>query len=88
MIDKTYVSVISRFTRDGNIQPLFIVYEAAGIKTSYPIEKILEYLPDKASQAGSCGSYYRCLIRGRLYHHKRNLFFEKRTGKWFVETRR
>lgn len=73
---KLFVDVICRYSRTGQIRPLYIVWED-GIK--YPIEKITQIVPAASIFSGGMGLRYTC----RIGKQQRYLFLEE--GKWFVE---
>ncbi|MGX8679866.1 MAG: hypothetical protein ACSW8B_00580 [bacterium] len=78
---KRYVDVITLIKKDGQIRPLFLVWETHGFNQTYKIDKIKQ-IRKAASPVGGCGILYECLIEG----HERHLFYEK--DRWFIESYR
>lgn len=76
MLYKKYVNVVALIDKQGNIKPLFLVWND-GVK--YPIDRILE-VRKAASEVGGCGLLYRC----RIQNVERKLFYEK--NRWFIES--
>ena len=72
---KKYVTVDVRFSEDGRLRPLQIVFDAEHI---YEIDRVKDVCR-RAADVGGVGDRYTCLIHGK----ERYLWFEK--GKWFVE---
>lgn len=73
--EKKYVTVDVRFSEDGRLRPLQIVFDAEHI---YEIDRAKDVCR-RAADVGGVGDRYTCLIHGK----ERYLWFEK--GKWFVE---
>lgn len=73
--EKKYVTVDVRFSEDGRLRPLQIVFDEEHI---YEIDRVKDVCR-RAADVGGVGARYTCLIRGK----ERYLWFEK--GKWFVE---
>ncbi len=76
MLYKRYVEVVTLIGKQGEVRPLFLIWDN-GIK--YPVDKIIE-VRNAASQVGGCGLLFRCMIGGQI----RNLFFER--NRWFIES--
>lgn len=72
--EKKYVVVDVRFSADGKLRPLQIIFDESHI---YEIDKIKD-VSRRAADVGGVGDRYTCLIQG----HERYLWFEK--GRWFV----
>ena len=73
--EKKYVAVDVRFTAEGRLRPLQIVFDQGHI---YEIDQIKDVCR-RAADVGGVGDRYTCIIQG----HERYLWFEK--GRWFVE---
>lgn len=73
--EKKYVVVDVRFSEDGHLRPLQIVFDEEHI---YEIDRVKDVCR-RAAGVGGVGDRYTCLIRGQ----ERYLWFEK--GRWFVE---
>lgn len=73
--EKRYVAVDVRFTAEGRLRPLQIVFDQGHI---YEIDRIKDVCR-RAADVGGVGDCYTCIIQG----HERYLWFEK--GRWFVE---
>ena len=73
---KTYVEVTARFTPDGVIIPLKILWNDG---TSFLIDKVLDIRPAASLKAGGAGIRYTCRINMR----ETFLFLEE--NRWFVE---
>lgn len=73
--EKRYVAVDVRFTAEGRLRPLQIVFDPEHI---YEIDQIKDVCR-RAADVGGVGDRYTCIIQG----HERYLWFEK--GRWFVE---
>ena len=72
--EKKYVTVDVRFSEDGRLRPLQIVFDEEHI---YEIDRVKDVCR-RAADVGGVGDRYTCLIRGQ----ERYLWFEK--GRWFV----
>ena len=66
---KTYVEVTARFTPDGVIIPLKILWNDG---TSFLIDKVLDIRPAASLKAGGAGIRYTC----RINMHETFLFLE------------
>lgn len=75
--EKRYVAVDVRFSTEGRLRPLQIIFDKGRI---YEIDKIMDVCR-RASDVGGVGDRYTCVIEG----HERYLWFEK--GRWFVEAK-
>lgn len=73
--EKKYVTVDVRFSIEGRLRPLQIIFDKEHI---YEIDQICDVCR-RAADVGGVGDRYTCIIRGR----ERYLWFEK--GRWFVE---
>lgn len=78
---KRYVEVVVLTGKQGELRPLYMIWESHGVKTKYKIDKIYE-IRKAASQVGGCGVLYSCRIDGK----DRRLFYEK--DRWFIESYR
>ena len=73
---KTYVDVICKYSKNGNIMPLYIVWNNG---QKYSIDKITQIIPAASLYSGGIGLRYTCCIGDQ----QRYLFLEE--GKWFIE---
>ncbi len=73
---KRYVEVTARFTEDGRIIPLKILWHDG---TVFFIDRVLDLRPAASLKAGGAGIRYTCRIRDTETY----LFLEK--NRWFVE---
>lgn len=73
---KVFIDVTATFTKDGNLQPLYFVWEDG---KRYEIDKILEIRKAASLKAGGRGIRFRCRVMGKEVY----IFFED--GKWFME---
>lgn len=73
---KTYVEVTARFTTDGKILPIKILWSDG---STFFIDKVLDIRPAASLKAGGAGIRYTCRILGL----ERYLYLEE--TKWFVE---
>lgn len=73
---KTYVEVTARFTAEGEILPIKILWKDG---RSFFIDKLLDIRPAASLKAGGAGIRYTCRIDGRQSY----LFLEE--NRWFVE---
>ncbi len=76
MLYKRYIQVITLIGKQGELTPLYVIWDD-GIR--YEIDKILE-IRHAISAVGGTGILYRCLF-GKT---ERSLFFEQ--NRWFMET--
>lgn len=72
---KRYVEVDVRFSTEGRLRPLQILFDEGQI---FEIDKIKDVCR-RAADVGGVGDRYTCMIRGQ----ERYLWFEN--GRWFVE---
>ena len=77
MKHKRFVEVDVRFSTEGKLRPLQILFDAEHI---YEIDAVKEVCR-RASEVGGVGDRYTCLICGQ----EKYLWLEK--GKWFVEAK-
>lgn len=73
---KTYVEVTAKFTPDGVITPLKILWDDG---TTFFIDKVLDIRPAASLKAGGAGIRYTC----RINMVETFLFLEE--TRWFVE---
>lgn len=73
---KTYVEVTARFTCEGNIIPLKILWNDG---SSFFVDKVLDIRPAASLKAGGAGIRYTC----RINRCETFLFLEE--NRWFVE---
>lgn len=73
---KVYVDVTATFTKDGNLYPLYFVWEDG---KRYEIDKVFESKRAASLKVGGQGIRYRCRVLGKEVY----LFLED--GKWFIE---
>ena len=67
---KVYVPVSVMFTKDGSVNPKYLIWEDG---TRYDIDKIYSVAREANKRAGGCGICYRCRIRGKdmkLYYEE------------------
>ena len=72
--EKRYVAVDVRFSEDGRLRPLQIIFAKGQV---YQIDKIKD-VSRRAADVGGVGDLYTCMIQGK----ERELWFED--GRWFV----
>ena len=77
---KVYVPVSVMFTKDGEVNPKYLIWEDG---TRYDIDKIYSVGREANRRAGGCGICYKCRIRGK----DMKLYYEE-NYKWFVESKR
>ena len=73
---KEYVDVVTYHRKDGQIKPLYIVWNN-GVK--YDIDKVTQITRAASLKAGGTGIRYTCMIQGS----QRYLFLEE--DRWFIE---
>jgi hypothetical protein len=73
---KEYVDVVTYHRKDGQIKPLYIVWNN-GVK--YEIDKVVQITRAASLRAGGTGIRYTCMIQGS----QRYLFLEE--DRWFIE---
>ncbi len=71
-----FIDVICFNSKDGDIYPLYIIWEN-GIK--YQIDKILQKCPAASLKHGGSGMRYTCLIQNQM----RYLFNDN--NRWFID---
>lgn len=72
---KQWVEVIAKFDSQGNILPLWILFQGK----KYQIDKIQFITPAASLKSGGAGLRYTCLIASQ----QRYLFLED--TKWFID---
>lgn len=72
---KKYIDIVVRENKDGEILPVYLIWEDGH---PYEVQSILSK-ERKNSEAGGGGICYLCMIDGK----RRNLYLEK--NKWFLE---
>lgn len=72
--EKRYVVVDVRFSAEGRLRPLQIIFDKGQV---YQIDKIKD-VSRRAADVGGVGDRYTCMIQGK----ERELWFED--GRWFV----
>lgn len=75
-MQKVFVDVTATFTKDGNLHPLYFVWEDG---KRYEIDKVFENKKAASLKVGGQGIRFRCRVRGKEVY----LFLED--GKWFME---
>ena len=73
---KTYVEVTARFTAEGKIIPLKILWDDG---STFFIDKVLDIRPAASLKAGGAGIRYTCRI------NRVDTFLFLEDGRWFVE---
>ena len=74
---RKYVDVICLNDQQGNIKPLFLIWDN---EKRIPIIKVKEICPRAALKAGGSGLRYTCVFENKQIRH---LFLDR--GRWFVE---
>lgn len=74
---KIYVDVLARFTSDGQLRPLAVIWRDGRI---FSIEKVLGCERAVSRRAGGTGIRYSCRMCGKVHY----LYYEE-NNKWFVE---
>ena len=74
---RKYVDVICLNDKNGNIKPLFLVWDET---KKYPILKVKDVSPRVKLKAGESGLRYTCIFEQNRLRH---LYYDR--GKWFVE---
>ena len=74
---KTYVSVIVEFDEEGNKRPKEIRLN----DQTFEVLRVLKVVNAASLKVGGIGERYTV----KIGTHETFLFFEKETGKWFVE---
>ena len=73
---KVYVDVMSAFTKDGALLPLYFVWEDG---TRYDIDKVFDFKKAASQKVGGQGIRFRCRVMNKEVY----LFLED--NKWFME---
>ncbi|MGI6578449.1 MAG: hypothetical protein ACOX1Q_10675 [Eubacteriales bacterium] len=73
---KVYVDVIARFSTEGELYPMEIIWEDG---RHFTIDRITEIRRASSLKAGGAGIRYGCIIN----NHRTFVFFEE--DRWFVE---
>ena len=76
---KVYVEVKVRFTTDGRLTPMSIIWTDG---TEYEIQRVKDVCRAASLKAGGAGLRYTCIIAGKESH----LYYED-NNLWFVERR-
>ncbi|MBP5281249.1 MAG: hypothetical protein J6Z22_01985 [Lachnospiraceae bacterium] len=74
---KVYVDVKARFSKDGVLTPMSIVWKDG---TEYEIQSVKDVCRAVSLKAGGAGMRYTCMISG----HESHLYYED-NNLWFVE---
>ena len=74
---KVYVDVTAKFTKEGQLKPVNIIWRDGHI---YEIQRITDVCRAASLKAGGVGMRYTCVIDGRQTY----LFYED-NNMWFVE---
>lgn len=75
---KVYVSVVARFTENGSIVPMSVIWENGIV---YEIDRVLDVRPRASLKAGGAGLRFTCRIKGQVTF----LYLEE--DRWFVEAK-
>lgn len=78
MVAKKFVPVIAKFTEDGQITPLKILWEDGRV---FSIDCILDIKPRASLKVGGQGIRYLCRIMNKDVY----IYYEE--PKWFVESK-
>lgn len=73
---KQFVDVICLVEKNGQVKPLYIIWEDGN---KYPIDRIIQIIPAASLRSGGMGLRYTC----KFGRQQRYLFLEE--GKWFIE---
>lgn len=76
---KVYVDVIAKFTRDGRLIPLQIIWTDG---RTYEIQRVTDVRRAASLRAGGVGMRYTCTIAGKSIY----LFYED-NNMWFMEAK-
>jgi hypothetical protein len=74
---KVYVDVTARFSKDGRLLPVSMVWQDGHV---YEIQRVTDIRRAASLKAGGAGTRYTCVIDGRESH----LYYEE-NNMWFVE---
>lgn len=77
--EKVYVEVTARFTSDGRMEPLSLVWEDG---RTFRIDRVLSRQRMASRKAGGVGILYLCRVGGSVIH----LYYEE-NYRWFTERR-
>lgn len=75
---KVYVEVIAKFTPEGQVFPLSIIWEDG---KTFEIDKVTDMRKVASTKVGGQGMRYKCNIHGR------ETFLWLEEGRWFVEAK-
>ena len=75
---KEFVDVIVKYTRQGKILPMIIIWNDG---RKYEIDKILDISPAPSLKVGGQGIRYQCRIKGK------NTYLWLEDEYWFVEAK-
>jgi hypothetical protein len=59
---KAYVQVVARFSADGRVVPVSIIWEDG---QEYKIDRVTDIRPAASIKAGGIGMRYTCVVQGR-----------------------
>lgn len=76
---KIYVETVAEFSADGQLKPLWIVWEDG---RKFEIDRVLRVERAASRKAGGVGLRYTVMIGGREHH----LYYEE-NYRWFVEAK-
>ncbi len=74
---RKYVDVICLNDHEGNITPLFLIWDD---NKKIPVTKVRDIAPRQALKSGGMGLRFTCIFGNNLEKH---LYYDR--GKWFVE---
>ena len=78
MAKKVFVEVIAKFSREGQVMPISVIWQDGRV---YEIDKILDVRRAASLKVGGMGIRYTCRIGGK------DTFLYYEEPKWFVEGR-
>lgn len=76
-MSRKYIDVICLNDQQGNIKPLFIIWNN---EKKIPIIKVKDVCQRASLKAGGSGLRFTCVFEHKLIRH---LYYDR--GKWFVE---
>lgn len=76
---KIYVETAAEFSADGQLKPLWIIWEDG---RKFEIDRVLRVDRAASQKAGGIGLRYTVMIRGQEHH----LYYEE-NYRWFVEAK-
>ena len=79
MEDKVYVEVDAKFTPDGQLRPLQVIWEDG---RKFEIQRVKQCVRAASRKAGGVGLRFTCIIAGGEHY----LFYEE-NYRWFMERR-